>query len=181
MRLFKKLIACALLAATAMHAQAAVLNWNTIAGTASDWVNGALSQSFNVDAANPGNDITISIVNTAAFTATFPKNIQNGPSTVGNNDQNYLQLRTDGMVNNTNSFVVTITFNYAGGVYANFGIIDIDRNTAAGGWTDNISAIKGIAAVGGADTAITVVGSAANTVSGTPGAAGISGPRRAAC
>ena len=160
-----RLLASALLFLAVQTSHAVTLNWNTISGTAGDWVAGGNTGAFEVDGTNGGNDISISIAqnNGDPWTAGYPQNVQNGASTVGNNDQHYLQLRTPGMVDTTRSFTVTITFNYVGGVYASFGLIDVDSQTGAGGWIDNITNITGNSGT----VAMNVAGSAANTVSGS--------------
>jgi hypothetical protein len=149
------------------NASAVILDWGNLPSGQS-WVNGDLSNAFNVDATNPGNDITVSVASSGVpFSSGYPQNSQVIPgSMIASNDAFSLRLRTTGMVNSTNSITVTINFNYALGVNnVTFSLFDIDAvadlesNT---GYIDNISAISATA-VGGGLVALTAT-NANNTV-----------------
>lgn len=138
------IITLALLILSSMHSAAIVLNWGSLPSGQS-WTNGATSGSFNPDAGNAGNDITIAIAATGApLTANFPQNSQvDGQSVVGSNDAFSLHIRTPGFVNNTNTITFTITFNYALGVNnVSFNLIDVDATTAGTGWIDGFKSIS---------------------------------------
>jgi hypothetical protein len=146
----------------AARSSAIVLNWGSLPSGQS-WTDGATSGSFNTDAANPGNDITISAVATGvSWTSGFPKNAaDDGQSVVGNNDASTLHLRTPTFNNHTSTITVTITFNYTAGVNnVSFTLIDIDATTSGTGWIDGI---KSVSATTVSNTQIAMNATSANT------------------
>jgi hypothetical protein len=105
-----------------VQAQAVVLNWDAV-----DWTSGALTQSFDIDSNNAGNDITITISGNTSFFASNPND--NSNLTGG------LSPTQEGLFLNMNysdqdqTIRVTVTFHYAYGVEnVSFSIFDIDRN-----------------------------------------------------
>ena len=136
------------------QAKAATLDWNNV-----DWTAGSLSQSFEIDSGNPGNDITITITgNTSRFNTNYPDDNTNLTGGLGSSEQS-LQLYMNKFANDTEFVTVTITFNYAAGVdHVNFSIFDIDNGT----FVDQIRNIKGIGF--GVTNAVWLTGSSGNTV-----------------
>src|SRR5438105_1338691 len=108
--------------AVRLPVQAALLDWDTVT-----WTAGSLSMSFETDASNPGNDITITITgNTSRFTQGTPLN---GTSITGGLSpaQSALDLAVD-FASRSESITVTVTFNYAQGVDdVNFKLFDVDK------------------------------------------------------
>jgi hypothetical protein len=144
----------ALLGLSSPCGRAVTLDWDTAA-----WTAGALTGSFDVDATNPGNDITVTISgSTGNFAAGAPANVSYNAnafgaglsSTDGGTGQKTLNTRLD-WTNNTSTLTFTITFNYTGGVYLQqLGIFDIDRTSATGTtWIDQITNIYGTTPIGG--------------------------------
>jgi hypothetical protein len=85
-----------------------VLDWASVT-----WPPGALSESYNIDATNPGNDVTISMTgSTGSFDSGSP-GIGTG---LGGTGRSSLQLSTGGLLQ-SEGIVVTINFNYTNGVY----------------------------------------------------------------
>jgi hypothetical protein len=143
----------------AFRAGAITLDWNQVT-----WTAGSLSQSFDIDAENAGNDITIAISGngTGDFSANYPAattDITGGQGVT----QKSLDLYMD-QFKNANKFVtITITFNYSTGVRdIDFLLFDVDSGA---GWTDQIRNIQG--SFGTTNYAATISGSANNSVTGT--------------
>lgn len=140
-------------------ANALVLDWNSVT-----WTAGSLSQSFDIDPNNPGNDITITISgDTGQLTSNSPAidAAQRGGLPKG---QDSLSVHTD-FANNTQTITVTITFNYAEGVDGvNFSLFDIDKKDNAR--IDVVSAIWG-SYFGSNIVGAAVTGSTDNSVSGS--------------
>ena len=121
-----------------LPAQAVVLNWDAVS-----WTSGSFSQSYDIDASNPGNDITITITGDTGEFATAP--IDNTNLTGG------LSPAQQGLFLNMNyadedeSITITVTFHYAFGVEdVSFSIFDIDENDSGDnnvGYTDRIQLI----------------------------------------
>lgn len=141
----RTLLVITALKALAMTSSAVVLDWNNLP-VGQPWTNGSLSNSFDVDATNAGNDITVGVVSNGVTLATgYPQNAVS--ATIAGGDASYLRLNTTaGMVNSSNSVSVTITFNYALGVNnVTLSLLDIDAtaDTESGtGYIDRISAIS---------------------------------------
>lgn len=130
------------LKALAMTSSAVVLDWGNLPVA---WANGDTTGSFDVDATNAGNDITVGVVsNGVTFATGYPQNAVS--ATIAGGDASYLRLNTATMVNSSNSVTVTITFSYALGVKnVTFSLLDIDAvaDTESGtGYIDRISAIS---------------------------------------
>lgn len=147
-RLFATLIAGIAFAASS---HAVVLDWTNAAVV---WTAGAQTGSFDVDATNPGNDITVTtaLVGSATYAASSPQNIVNDGSTIGSDDAKRLHIRTSaGFVNTTSGISITINFNYAAGVTnVSFSLIDVDATTTT--WIDRFSAITATPVTGPANS-----------------------------
>ncbi|HEY1172136.1 MAG TPA: hypothetical protein VGH19_12255 [Verrucomicrobiae bacterium] len=167
-RTLKKTIICLLLLAiTNLYSAsyAIVLDWNNVT-----WTPGSLSTSYDIDPANAGNDITITITgDTARFIEDRPEITTDFTGGFGSSPTpNNLELWAD--FNNVNqSVTVTVTFNYVGGVNdVNFLLFDVD--TGSGGGTKTfIDQVRDIVAVGtgGGLIAPTITTSGNNSKSGT--------------
>jgi len=150
----------------APSSKAVGLSWSA-AGV--DWTPGNLTQSFDVDSLNAGNDVTVTISgNTFFHTATGTNGYVNNyvddlPAIMtdlgavreqnngnpGDNTTQALQLFIDSWNTLSESITVTMAFNYAGGVTVpTFNIYDIDF-AGEGGFQDEIRAIYGITTTGG--------------------------------
>jgi hypothetical protein len=135
------------------RASAVILDWST-----QTWAAGTLTNSFDVDPANPGNDVTVTVSGdtgqlqpslqppnavTPGITRAFDGGMSPGHST--------LELALD-LTNNTQSVSVTINFSalYAQGVSnVSFKIFDIDANNIAGStYQDVISSITATSTTG---------------------------------
>jgi hypothetical protein len=140
-----------LLLSLAGAANGVVLDWSTI----SNWNNGDLGHTYDIDPSNPGPDITVQISgSTNAFNLTYPK-IQTGgvvggetgggPAAGGSTAA--LQYNANFTSNNP-SVTTTITFNYTGGVYASFGIYNVEASLVTGSAYASQIIAYGIAADG---------------------------------
>jgi len=159
-------IAAAIIVLLTPSSKAVGLSWSA-AGV--DWTPGNLTQSFEVDSLNAGNDVTVTITgNTFFHTGTGANSYVNnyvddlpailtdlGAVREQNNgsasDQTTqaLQLFMDSWNALNESITVTLDFNYAGGVTVpTFNIYDIDF-AGEGGFQDEIRAIYGITTTGG--------------------------------
>jgi hypothetical protein len=164
-------VVAALLALSAEQAHAVVLDWDI-----ATWSNGSLTNSFDIDPANPGNDITVSVTgNTAQFgteptgekTPALTTNLAGGLSPVEKTLTLYIDLTNQ-------SQSVTLTFNfsalYAGGVQnVSFSVFDVDfANEGGNGATfqDQLRSISATA-LDGTLVAPTITTSAANSLTGT--------------
>lgn len=162
---------------TCTAARAVTLDWSTVA-----WTNGSLTNSYNIDASSPGNDITITISgNTAqlvtdpfatgtpqtpAITSAFQGGFGSVPKT--------LDLAVN-FTDPSQGLTVTVTFSaaYAAGVKnVSFSIFDVDFNNDPVNASTFQDEIRSITATTIANTtaAATVTGSTDNIVtgSGTP-------------
>lgn len=132
---FPRLLATcgALLIAPALHAATITLDWNSVL-----WTSGQLTQSFDIDPANPGNDVTITIsgdTNRIASPVGATTLITAGVSPTNKT----LQLVTD-FANNLESIVVRIDFNYFEGVSGvNLLLHDIDGDGVT--WKEEVRGI----------------------------------------
>ena len=109
----------------ARPASAVVLDWSAVT-----WTAGSLSQSFDIDPANPGNDITITLTPSGAnnFSAGRPVNnlLHEGGLAPPVSSLDLRMMWPD----LTSSVLVTVKFNYANGVDGvNFKLFDIDEGT----------------------------------------------------
>jgi hypothetical protein len=183
-RLFIGLIAL-VLCLSAHRSEAVVLDWSTLT-----WTPGTLNNSYDVDPAKPGNDVTVTVTgDTGQFIPSLtPPNAQTPAITQtfeGGTGApvSALELRVD-YSNTSQAVTVTITFgaNYSLGVQnVLFTIFDID----SGSYKDRISSITALSTDGitlipanitGLGSAVSLGGSGtAQTLDGTAGVAD-SGP-----
>jgi hypothetical protein len=145
------------------QARAVTLDWAGV-----DWTAENLSQSFDIDASNPGNDITITITgNTNRFNANYPDDRTdiNGSANTGGTGQEGLQLYVNSFTNRSQSVTVTISFNYTDGAYASFSLWDVDYGASQ--FQDFISNITGLTAGGATIGATSVTAGSAAVVAGS--------------
>lgn len=152
------LIIALALCVSAPKSHAIVLDWSTLT-----WTPGSLNNSYDVDPAKPGNDITVGITgDTGQFIGSFtPPNaqtpgitqsFQGGLGTV----QTALELRVD-YTNTSQAVTITITFgaNYSLGVNnVSFTLFDID----SGSYQDQIRSITALSTDGVTLIAPTITG-----------------------
>lgn len=137
-------------------APAVILDWNT-----QTWTPGSLSNSFDVDPGNPGNDVTVTVSGdtgqlqpslaspnpqTPAITQAFDGGLSPGHAT--------LELALN-LTNNAQSVTITINFSnlYSAGVgNVSFKIFDIDFSNASGNTYQDV--IKSISATSTTGTSI---------------------------
>jgi hypothetical protein len=151
--------------------QAITLDWDTV-----PWAAGSLTQSYDIDAAKAGNDITVTVSgNTGQFqpellspnpmTPAITTDFQGGLATT----QNTLCLAVN-FANQSQSVTVTIDFSalYTAGVQnVSFTLFDIDFSNAGGNtYQDQLSSITALS-ITGAQVAPTITTSANNTRTGT--------------
>lgn len=144
------------------RADAITLDWN-----AQTWTAGSLSNSYDVDASNAGNDVTVSISgdtaqlgieSTGQQTPALTTNLQGGLPT----PENTLTLLLD-LANRSQGVVVSISFSsqYAQGVSnVSFTVFDVDFASSNGNsganFQDELRSIVGIAADGVTQVAPTI-------------------------
>jgi hypothetical protein len=135
-------------------ASAVTLNWSTVT-----WTAGSLSNSYDVDPSNPGNDITITVSgNTSSLGGTSPSI---GANLGGTGRASWQLAPTFTLASQT--LTVTIAFNYAQGVYVqNLNILSVDSSL----FIDKVTTIQGRTATGQTVNAVAVVGSSRNSVTG---------------
>jgi hypothetical protein len=149
-------------------AQAITLDWDSPSVT---WTPGSLSNSYNVDPAKAGTDITVSITgDTGQFAAkggsTIPaimNIIEGGLSPV----QNALVLHLD-LANQSQAVTVSVNFSalYTAGVAnVSFTLFDVDFSSSA--FQDQIRSIQALSIDGTTLIAPTITTSANNTVTGS--------------
>lgn len=165
------LCAFALVGATS---QAITLDWDTAA-----WTNGSLNNSFDVDPANPGADVTVGVSgNTAQLqpglvapspqTPAITTALEGGLSPV----EKSLELAVN-FTTQSQSVTVTINFSalYAQGVQnVSFTIFDVDSandNANNSHFQDQLRAISALSIDGVTMIAPTITTGAANTLTGT--------------
>jgi hypothetical protein len=154
------------------YAHAITLDWDTVT-----WTAGSLSNSYDVDAARPGNDITVTVSGNTAqlqrelasgtpWTPAVTPDFQGGLGTA----QNTLCLAVD-FVNQSQSITVTVDFSalYTLGVQnVSFTLFDIDfSNTSGNTYQDLLSGITALSTDGVTQVAPTITTSANNARSGT--------------
>ena len=120
-----------------LHAAAITLDWNQVV-----WTLGQLSQSFDIDPANPGNDVTVTITDSAGRISQPVSGttlITGGVSPANKTLQLVANFAT-----NLESISVRIDFNYLAGVReVNFFVHDIDGDLNS--WREEV---RGISATG---------------------------------
>jgi hypothetical protein len=89
-----------------------VLNWDALT-----WTPGSLSQSYDIDPNNPGNDITITFSGDTSYLHDKSPAIDAATRGGQSPAQDSLGVHVD-FANNSQKLTVTITFNYAYGVDA---------------------------------------------------------------
>lgn len=150
-------------------ARAILFDWDD---AAVNWTAGSLSQSFDFDSSNPGNDITITITgDTSEITSSSLPNdttsVHGGYSPA--QESLFIQVNWN---SKNDKVVVTVTFHYAYGVdNVQFQIFDIDAGSVLPNgkrtWQDEIRTIKANY-FGGSDIAAdSVTGSGSNSVIGS--------------
>jgi hypothetical protein len=157
--------------ATAAHA--ITLDWDSVT-----WTAGSLSNSYNIDPAKAGNDITVTI--SGDTTLLQPKNTSPNPQTPALTNtfqgglgtaQNTLCLALN-LQNTSQAVTVSVNFSalYTSGVAnVSFTLFDIDFSNSPGNtFQDQLSSIQAIDMNGNA-VAATITTSANNTLSGTTG------------
>ena len=153
MRFFKALAFFCAICAFTEPASAALVDWSAL-----NWPAGSLSNSYDVDPASPGNDVTVTIggdtgqlqpglvspnPQTPAITRAFDGGLGTSPLT--------LELALN-LTSNAQSVTFTLDFSalYAAGVSnVSFTIFDIDANNASGStYQDVISGIHATSTTG---------------------------------
>jgi hypothetical protein len=146
--------------------QAITLDWNAVT-----WAPGTLSHSYDVDPANPGNDITVSI---SGDTGQFaPKGGSQIPAIMNiiegglSPAQNSLVLHLD-LANQSQSVTVSVSFSalYTGGV-ANVSFTLFDVDFASSAFQDQIRSIQALSIDGTTLIAPTITTSPNNTLTGS--------------
>ena len=129
--------AAVLVLPASLHAASITLDWNAVS-----WISGALAQSFDIDPANPGNDVTDTVIDSAGRIAQAVSTttlITGGVSATNKT----LQL-VPNFLTNQESISVRIDFLYPAGVRdVSYFIHDIDGNLSA--WQEEV---RGISATG---------------------------------
>lgn len=173
MRFLRRLLRSALIAPFLIAtANAVTLDWNTVL-----WTAGSLSNSYDIDSANTGNDITITV---SGNTAQLQRELASGnPMTpaVTPDFQGGLASPTNTLclaVNFTDqsqavTVVVDFSALYATGVQnVSFTLFDVDYSNVSGNtYQDLLTAIKATSTDGTTLIAPTITTSANNTSSGT--------------
>jgi len=158
---------------TPAAARAIVLDWDGVA-----WTAGSLSNSYDIDPAKAGNDITVAV--TANGGATFqPEVVAPNPMTPARSPsfqgglattENTLCLALN-LTSNTQSVTVTVSFSplYTTGVFnVSFSLFDIDFVDGDGSaYQDQLSSIRALSIDGITLIAPTITTSANNSLSGT--------------
>lgn len=145
-----------------MQLGAATLDWNSV-----NWTAGSLSQSFDIDPSNPGNDITITLTgDTGGLILGSPDDTTDITGGFGAGNES-LFLAANHAADYDN---ITVTIQFTGYTYGvtnvAFTIMDVDYQS--GNWRDVIYNFDGT--YGGSSVSTpTLTGSTANTV-GTAGA-----------
>lgn len=118
-----------------LQARAVVLDWDSV-----NWVSGNLTQSFDIDASNPGNDITITITGDTGYLA---QNVNDNSNLTGGLSPTEQSLFMNMNYSNENQLItVSVVFHYDYGVEdVSFSIFDVDRNDSSSndvGYRDRI-------------------------------------------
>lgn len=142
-----------------------VLDWDSVSWTAE-----SLTQSYDIDPVNPGNDIRITITgDTTRFEPDYPADDQALTGGLSPTEEN-LHLRVEFQNPPSQQITVTVEFLYTVPVLdVSFTLFDIDIGRTAGPFHFYLDQIRDIKAnlYGGPDIPATVTGSASNTVSGS--------------
>jgi hypothetical protein len=165
-------LVCWALLFVSLRSQAVVLDWSNIT-----WTPGSLSNSYDIDASNPGNDITITISGSGTnqfFSSTYPKVTQDFTGGISP-APDQLDLYVD-FANTSQSITITVSFLYSEGVSnVNFTLFDVDtgdtfteKGKTKRTFVDQVDSIYATA-TNGTLIAPTIVNSNAsfNTVSGS--------------
>jgi hypothetical protein len=156
---------------SALPAWGIVLDWSAVS-----WPVGSLSQSFDIDPANPGNDVTITVTGNTGDLVASPAvstTSVSGAQNTGGTGLPGLQLGVDYDGGSTPAITVTMTFNYTGGVNASFSLWDVDTDDSEVGTVDTSKTVDEIGAVSGTDpggatiAASSVSAGAAITIAGS--------------
>jgi hypothetical protein len=173
MSLLKRLLRSALIAPFLIAtANAVILDWNTV-----PWTAGSLSNSYDVDASNAGNDITVAV---SGNTAQLQKELASGnpmtpaitPDFQGGlaNPTNTLCLAVN-FTDQSQAVTVTVNFSalYTAGVQnVSFTLFDVDySNVTNNTYQDLLTGIKATSIDGTTMIAPTITTSANNTQSGS--------------
>lgn len=154
-----KFVLMAFLFLAPIKCPAVLLDWNP-----QSWTGGSLSRSFDLDATNPGNDVTITITGNTSYAQGGTPNDTTDLTGGQGGSQQSLFMHMD-WNNRNRSITVTIEFLYDLGVdNLSFTLFDVDR--ISGNHTDKIFDILGTTDGGGA-VAATVTTSSANQLVGT--------------
>lgn len=152
-------------------ARAVVLDWDAVA-----WTNGSLSNTYDIDPANAGNDVTVSVSGntsqlgsepTGEVTPALTTNVTGGLSPA----QKTLTIFID-LTSTTQAVTIFVDFAafYPQGVQnVSFSLFDIDFANEGGNGADFRDQIRSVTAidVGGATVSPTITTSAANSLTGT--------------
>jgi hypothetical protein len=173
MSLFKRLLRSALIAPILVTtANAVVLDWNTVS-----WTAGSLSNSYDIDPAKAGSDITVTVSGNTAqlqqelasgnpMTPAITPDFQGGLA----NPTNTLCLAVN-FTDQTQAVTVKVDFSalYTAGVQnVSFTLFDVDYSNVSGNtYQDLLTAIKATSIDGTTLIAPTITTSSNNTQSGT--------------
>jgi hypothetical protein len=154
------------------NATAVVLDWDV-----ATWTNGSLSNTYDIDPANAGNDVTVSVSGTTSqlgsettgeMTPALTTNVTGGLTPA----QKTLTIFID-LSSTTQSVTVFVDFAafYPQGVQnVSFSLFDIDFANEGGNgadFRDQLRSITGVAAGGSGTVSPTITTSAGNSLSGT--------------
>jgi hypothetical protein len=170
-RFLLTVFAGAFLATTCATSNALTLNWGS-----EPWAAGSLQNSFDIDPANPGNDLTVTVTgNTGQLQ---PEIVAPNPMTPAvaaafqggmGSPQNSLCIAAN-FANQSQSITVTVDFSaqYAQGVSnVSFTIFDVDfGNTSGSNYQDQLRSIMAVG-IDGSLIAPTITTSVNNVLSGT--------------
>ncbi|MFZ4695644.1 MAG: hypothetical protein ACOYMV_11005, partial [Verrucomicrobiia bacterium] len=132
------------------------------------WTAGSLSQSYDIDASNTGNDVTVSATSTTTFTSSYPR-LGTSPSGGLSPAQNSLLLSVNWSAT-SQSTTLTVDFGYANGVEGvTFSLFDVDRSSGGTPYSyqDEISNIAAYYDAGYTIAPNSVTGSPNNSVTGS--------------
>jgi hypothetical protein len=143
-RLLPFLAIAQLLLAVAPQARALVLDWDVV-----NWTAGTLSNSYDIDPASPGNDVTISLSGNTAALRVDPASgsltpVDNTSLHGGLSPAQQSLLFTTAFDNSTQSITITVTFSpqYAAGVTdVSFTLFGIQKRSNIQDFVSSISAL----------------------------------------
>ncbi|MEY2503924.1 MAG: hypothetical protein QOG27_204 [Verrucomicrobiota bacterium] len=173
MSLIRRLFAVVFaIAAFSSAGRAVTLDWDGVT-----WTPGSLSNSFNIDPANPGNNVTVTVSGNTSIlqqeiaapnpmTPAITTGFAGGAGTA----QNSLCIAVN-FANQSQAITVKVDFSaaYAQGVQnVSFTLFDIDFSSASGNnYMDQLRSITALSIDGTTLIAPTITTSSANTLSGT--------------